>query len=157
MQNSEFTAKSFQAAEEFLLRKIPLTEAMGIRVHPTNDGTFVIEAPVALNSNHLGTAFGGSINAVATLAGYGLLWMEIGDRSADIVIRESTIRFFQPIRQSIRATCTRPADDEVRLFHQMLSDRGRARLSLRVRVEEEGRLAAELQGTFVALRRADGK
>ncbi|MEY2577213.1 MAG: hypothetical protein QOI49_37, partial [Verrucomicrobiota bacterium] len=44
---------------------------MGVRVVANDESGFVIEAPVAFNSNHLRTAFGGSINAVATLAAYG--------------------------------------------------------------------------------------
>ena len=50
---------------------------MGVRVVAHDENGFIVEAPVALNSNHLRTAFGGSINAVATLAAYGLLWLEL--------------------------------------------------------------------------------
>lgn len=130
---------------------------MGVRVIATDDRGFVVEAPVALNSNHLQTAFGGSINAVATLAGYGLLWLEIRDTPVDVVIRESSIRFHHPIRQTIRATCARPDAQVLRAFHETLRAKGKARIKLRVRVEEDARLAAELEGTFVALRRAAGE
>jgi thioesterase domain-containing protein len=60
-----------RAAEKFLHEQIPITRAMGLRVVANDGNGFVVEAPVALNSNHLRTAFGGSINAVATLAAYG--------------------------------------------------------------------------------------
>ena len=41
--------------ESFLNGKIPLATAMGVRVVTLEP--LMIEAPVALNSNHLGTAF----------------------------------------------------------------------------------------------------
>src|SRR5438552_3568993 len=63
--------------ESFLSDKIPLATAMGVRVVTLEP--LMLEAPVALNSNHLGTAFGGSINAVATLVGYALLWLALHD------------------------------------------------------------------------------
>ena len=152
MDQTGNSAEQLRAAEEFLLRRIPLTRAMGVRVLGNDAGGFVIEAPVAPNSNHLGTAFGGSINALATLAGYGLLWMEIKELAADIVIRESSIRFLHPIRNVIHAICARPAADELRAFRETLRAKGKARITLRVRVEEAKRVVAELEGTFVALR-----
>src|SRR4051812_40651112 len=97
-----------RAAEEFFHAKIPLTRAMGLRVVPDAVHGFAIEASVALNYNHLHTAFGGSINAVATLAGYGLLWLELRDTNAHVVVAESSIRFLRPVRQVIRAICVRP-------------------------------------------------
>ena len=150
MKNEE----QLRSAEEFLHARIPLTRAMGLRVVAHDDAGFTVEAPVALNSNHLNTAFGGSINAVATLAAYGLLWLELRDEPADVVIRESSIRFRRPIRETIRAFCARPAPAELATFISELRTKGKARIALRVQVQENGALAAELQATFVAVRKA---
>jgi hypothetical protein len=43
-------------AEEYFHQQIPITRAMGVRVVVHNENEFIVEAPVALNSNHLGTA-----------------------------------------------------------------------------------------------------
>ena len=142
-----------RSAEEFLHAHIPLTRAMGLRVVANNDAGVAVAAPVALNSNHLDTAFGGSINAVATLAAYGLLWFELRDEAADVVIRHSSIRFLRPIRDTISATCARPDAAELTAFKASLRETGKARIALRVQVRENGALAAELQATFVALRK----
>jgi thioesterase domain-containing protein len=137
--------------ERFLSEKIPLTTAMGVRVVTIEPLT--IEAPVALNSNHLGTAFGGSINAVATLAGYGLLWLELrGDPSVHVVIAESSIRFLRPVRKTIRAVCGRPEDAALASLKSELAAKNRGRIRLSVRVEESDTTAAEFEGLFVAIR-----
>src|SRR3979409_2110962 len=96
-------------AEKYFHEQIPITRAMGVRVVANDENGFVIEAPVALNSNYLRTAFGGSINAVATLAAYGFLWLELNDASAHVVVAESSIRFLQPVCETIRALWLRPA------------------------------------------------
>lgn len=153
MEQSGTSQNQLREAEEFLRAQIPLARAMDVRVIGNDQDGFVLEAPVGLNSNHLGTAFGGSINAVATLAGYGLLWLEIQETPADIVIRESSIRFLHPVRSVIRAICARPAATSLPAFREALRLKGKARITLQVRVEENGKVAAELQGTFVALRR----
>ncbi|MEY2511955.1 MAG: hypothetical protein QOE26_2718 [Verrucomicrobiota bacterium] len=123
---------------------------MGVRVVANDESGFVIEAPVALNSNHLRTAFGGSINAVATLAAYGFLWLEFNDASVLVVVAESSIRFLRPVRETIRAVCLRPAAEELAAFRSQFKAKGKARITLRVNVIEGGETAAEFEGSFVA-------
>jgi thioesterase domain-containing protein len=137
-------------AEKFLHEQIPITRAMGLRVVANDEAGFTVEAPVALNSNHLRTAFGGSINAVATLAAYGFLWIEVNDAAAHVVVAESSIKFLRPVRETIRATCARPAPDELAAFRAEFAPKGKARINLRVNVVEDGLTAAEFEGAFVA-------
>lgn len=124
---------------------------MGVRVLTADAASFVVEAPLALNHNHLGTGFGGSIQSVATLAGYGLLWLEMRDATKQIVIAESTMRFLRPVRETIRAVCARPRQSEMEAFHSALNETGKARLKLSVAVIENNIAAAKFEGTFVAL------
>ncbi len=60
---------NLQGIESYLHREIPITAAMGIRVESYNEKELVLTAPLEPNHNHLGTAFGGSLSAIATLAG----------------------------------------------------------------------------------------
>ena len=140
------------AAEKFLHEQIPITRAMGLRVVGDNDPGFSVEAPVALNSNHLRTAFGGSINAVATLAAYGFLWVELNDAAAHVVVAESSIRFLRPVRETIRATCSPPDEESLARFRNDFGAKRKARITLRVNVTEGGETAAEFEGQFVARR-----
>ncbi len=141
-------------AEKYFHQQIPITRAMGVRVVAHDENQFVVEAPVTLNSNHLGTAFGGSINAVATLAAYGLLWLELREQAAHVVVAESSIRFLQPVRETIRAICLRPNQDEWAAFRTRFAEKGKARLKLRVNVVEDGQVTAAFEGTFVAQKTA---
>ncbi len=137
-------------AEEYFHEQIPLTRAMGVRVVVHNEDEFVVEAPVALNSNHLRTAFGGSINAVATLAAYGFVWLALRDRTVHVVVAESSIRFLRPVRETIRAICPRPDPSEWIDFQTRFAAKGKARITLRVKVVEADQAAAEFEGIFVA-------
>jgi thioesterase domain-containing protein len=136
-------------AEKYFHEQIPITRAMGVRVVAHDENGFVIEAPVALNSNHLRTAFGGSINAVATLAAYGLLWLELRDPAVHVVVAESSIRFLRPVLETIRAICLRPNAQEWTAFRTRFAEKGKARITLHVNVVEEGQTAAEFEGIFV--------
>ena len=50
---------------------IPLTRAMGLRVESLGEGGIRMNAPLEPNVNDKGTAFGGSLAAILTLAGWG--------------------------------------------------------------------------------------
>jgi thioesterase domain-containing protein len=136
--------------EKYLHEQIPITRAMGLRIVASDERGFAVEAPVALNSNHLRTGFGGSINAVATLAAYGFLWMELNDAAAHVVVAESSIRFLRPVRETIRALCQRPSDEEMAAFRHRFAERQKAQITLQVDVMEANQIAAEFQGRFVA-------
>src|SRR5688572_18436898 len=108
--------------EAFLHQQIPLTQAMGVTVESWDGQLLVLHAPLEPNHNHLGTAFGGSLSALATLAGYCLLWLVLGDRQAHIVVRESTIRYRSPVRGALRALCRLPAAQELEVFQRKFAE-----------------------------------
>jgi thioesterase domain-containing protein len=144
--------RHLRETEEFFYRKIPITRAMGVRVTEYDGSQLKLAAPIALNHNHLGTAFGGSLSAIATLAGYGLLWLELGDKTAHLVIRKSELSFRRPVRGEIVAVGRRPSPDYLQAFKNAFAKHHKARISLDVTIEEEGVVAVEFRGTFVALR-----
>ncbi|MDP9100287.1 MAG: thioesterase domain-containing protein [Verrucomicrobiota bacterium] len=141
---------ALRQAQAYFHEQIPITRAMGVRVVANDENGFLVEAPVALNSNHLRTAFGGSINAVATLAAYGFLWLELNDAAVHVVVALSSIRFFRPVRETIRAICLRPNPGELTAFRDQFATKGKARITLRVNVIEAGETAAEFDGIFAA-------
>ena len=136
----------------YLHEQIPLTRAMGVKVAAFDGAQLVLTAPLAQNHNHLGTAFGGSLNALATLAGYALLWLQLQDRTAHIVIRKSSVQFHHPVRGELRAECRIPEETVLAEFRRAFARKGKARLELRVEIVEDGSVAVEFTGTFVAVK-----
>jgi thioesterase domain-containing protein len=141
-----------RATTEYLHAQIPLTRAMEVRVVQHDAAQLVLTAPLAPNHNHLGTAFGGSLSALATLAGYALLWLELRDNTAHVVIRRSSLQFHRPVRGELRAHCRAPDPAILTVFRETFTRKGKARLELRVEIIEDGQVAVEFTGTFVALR-----
>jgi len=138
--------------QELFYSKIPITRALGVRVESYDGQRLVLSAPLDVNVNHLGTAFGGSLNALAVLSGYGLLWLELRDTECHIVIRESSISYDRPVRGEIRAACVRPRAEALAEFKRTFHERGSARIALTATVEDEGVTCVRFRGTFVAMR-----
>ncbi|MES2658573.1 MAG: thioesterase domain-containing protein [Verrucomicrobiota bacterium] len=137
---------------EFLHEQIPITRAMGVKVESIAGGGLVLTAPLAPNHNHLGTAFGGSLGAIATLAGYGLLWLQLGDRGAHIVVKGSSLRYPHPVRGDIRAVCEAPDAVVLADFKETFAKKGKARIRLVVNIVEDDRVCVEFEGEYVAMK-----
>lgn len=143
-----------QGLTAFLQEQIPLTRAMGLRAVEADAHRLVLEAPLAANRNHLGTAFGGSLHALPTLACYGTLWMVLREAglAGHVVVKRSQAHYRAPVNGPLRAVCQRPAPDVVRDFLADLRRHGKARLELSAIVEgEAGRPAVDFSGSFVAV------
>ncbi len=83
-----------QELQEILAREIPITQHLGISIESYDKTGLTLKAPLQQNINHKSTAFAGSLNALLTLAGWGLLWLLLQERDmhAQIVIQESMIQ-----------------------------------------------------------------
>jgi thioesterase domain-containing protein len=139
--------------ENFLHAKIPLSKAMGIRVVETGPQRLVLEAPLEPNVNHLGTAFGGSLHALPTLACYAALWTLLRERGVDshVVVKRSSANYRAPVKGTLRAVCVRPSPDEAEGFMADLRRNKKARMDLAAIVEGvNGKPAVEFTGSFVA-------
>jgi thioesterase domain-containing protein len=153
---SELVPNSLSAGglEAFLHKKIPLTRAMGLHVAESSAARLVLEAPLEPNRNHLGTAFGGSLHALPTLACYGALWTLLREAGVDghVVVKRSSAAYRAPVTGKLRAVCERPAAARVTEFMADLRRHGKARMELAAVVEgADGRPAVEFSGSFVAV------
>ncbi len=140
--------------EAFLHEKIPLTKAMGLHVTESNAKRLVLEAPLDKNVNHLGTAFGGSLHALPTLACYAGLWTLLREAGIDghVVVKRSAARYRAPVTDTLRAVCARPPAALVKEFIADLRRHKKARMELTAIVEGAGgQPAVEFSGSFVAV------
>ena len=138
--------------EAYLHAKIPLTRAMEVRVERCDPNGVILTAPLEPNHNHLQTAFGGSLSALATLAGYCLVWKIVDDPNCHVVVRESTAAFRRPVTSELRAVCHPPAAEALERFREDFTRKGKARIALDVVIVTEGESAVEFRGVFVAIR-----
>jgi thioesterase domain-containing protein len=145
-------SKILQETEDYLHEQIPITRQMGIRLTSFDSEKLVLTAPLEPNHNHLGTAFGGSLSAIATLAGYSLLWLELGDRDSHVVVKSSSMNYLHPVRGEIRAICGRIDAVTLDRFKKKFARTGKAGLEIAVTIEENDRVCMDFKGVFVAIR-----
>lgn len=125
-----------------IFAQIPIAAAMQLRIANYRNRRLVLVAPFEPNRNHAGIAFGGAIECLATLAGWGLLWLQLARPDADIVIRRAETRFTAPLTGELHATATSPDAKTWRDFTATLERRRRARIDVHATVGD----AQNIQG-----------
>ena len=142
-----------QQLEKYLHDHIPISQALGLRVLVAGPERVLLSAPLEPNINHRNTAFGGSIAAVATLAGWTWMHVMLRERSSlpRVVIRSSKIDYLLPIDHDFTAELRPPTEEAYDRFIESLDRRGSGRLTLTVEVICQGEVAATLEGEFVAI------
>lgn len=142
--------------EQTLHVEIPLSLAMGVRVVRADQNGLVLGAALAPNLNHKRTAFGGSLNSLATLACWGLIQLLVRDhgQAITVVIQESSAQFLKPVIHDFEAICPLPPAPVIERFLHTLERKGRARLALDSAIHTDGEVALRFRGRFVAYDRA---
>lgn len=144
-----------QVLEEYLLKNIPLSSAMGVRVESITSEKVILNAPFSNNINHKQTVFGGSLHAVATLACWSLLHVhlnEIYGNKVQIVIANSEIQYLAPVASDFKAECSMPNIIDWEKFIKIFDKKGKARIKLKGKIYKEDQLLVDYSGTFVAIK-----
>ncbi len=143
--------EQIQDLEATLHHEIPITQSLGLTVESYDGQILRLKAPLEPNINHKDTAFAGSLNALLTLSGWGLVWLILKEAGigAKIVIQDSRVKYLQPVATDFVATCRKPESAQIGRFENMLRIKGKARLELSAEIQDGDRLAVTFQGRYV--------
>ena len=143
---------SLDALRGKLASEIPVTQHLGLEVVAREGRGLVLAAPLAKNVNHEGTAFAGSVNAVATLAGWGLVWLTLREAGQEghVVLQDSTVRYLEPIDDDFVAHAIAPSPEAVERLLGAVRRHRRGRIGLTVEVRGGERRLAVFEGRYVA-------
>lgn len=125
---------------------------MAVEVEVATPQVVRLVAPLAPNTNHHGTVFGGSASAVAVLSAWGLLHVAMADANiqADLVVQKSSMSYELPITGEFTAEATPPAPEKWQRFLATLLRYKRARISIQSVLNCDGKKVGEFEGDFVA-------
>ncbi|AWH88981.1 fatty acid biosynthesis protein FabY [Limnobaculum parvum] len=131
-------------------QNIPLSEKMGVRISQYTGQRFITTMPEGVNTNPHHTIFAGSQFSLATLTGWGLIWLLLQERQlgGSIVLVDAHIRYQKPVtgRPTAVASLDSMKGDLDRLA------RGRkARVQLEVTVAGEQDVGCVFEGTYMVL------
>lgn len=133
--------------------RIPLAGFIDARIEILDESGLTVRAPLGKNCNHMGTAFAGSLQSLATLTAWGIAVALSGDcPDRHVVIQSSSMNFLKPVTGDFTAFCPVPESTVADKFCRQLDRKGRARISLGADVRQKDKLVATFSGDFVAFR-----
>ena len=144
---------ALQLLQSTLHEEIPITRSFGLLVDSYDQGRLTLKAPLAPNINDKGTVFAGTLNAVATLAGWSLLWIIQREHNlaGKIVIQDSAIQYLKSVAGDFTASCRKP--DQLERLLMTFQRKGKARVELAVEIREAESTAVTFTGRYVIDRR----
>ena len=135
---------------------MPPVATMQLSIAGYADHRLALRAPLERHVNDKGCAFGGSLASLMTLAGWGLVWLELhaAGLEADIYVADSHIRYLAPLYDDLQVDAAAAEGADWSAFADQLRSRGRARIELVARVPlPDGRIATDFSGRYVAIAR----
>jgi thioesterase domain-containing protein len=139
--------------EAYLYEQIPLSKTMGVQVIDADWNGVKLTAPLRPNINHRDTVFGGSMSAVAILAGWALVFFRLRAEGIEssVVIQRNTMKYERPIPGEFTALSSVGDSTEWQKFVTILKRKNRARIPVNVMLFSDGQKAGILEGDYVAL------
>jgi thioesterase domain-containing protein len=139
--------------QAYLEEHIPLSERMQIDILEAGPERVSIEVPIEPNLNHRSTAFGGSVAALAILAGWTLVHLRLRDQGlvTHTVIQTSSVRYDAPIHGAFRAVTDPVEEPAWERFVRAITKHGKGRLHVSATVFDDGTAAATFTGAYVAI------
>ena len=137
-------------------RSMPPVAALGLSIEGFDGCALRLAAPLAANVNDKGSAFGGSLASLMTLASWGRVWLGLHEAGidADIYVADSQIRYLLPVYDDLVAHAEVAPDADWPQFVATIAQRGRGRIDLVARVElPDGRPATTFTARYAAIRR----
>ncbi len=163
MGRSSCTEMGLEELEHLIAEEMPITQHLDFSLATDEEGRVHASAPLQPNTNHMGSAFGGSLSMLATLTGWAMMHQVVEDavedmkRRVEVMIQESDIEYMRPVYENISVICERPDDDALDRFEQMMERWGRARLELKCRIDAAGERAVTFIGRYVAMAQGEEK
>lgn len=135
-----------------LYNEIPLTKLMEIKIQDYNESELITTAPLSININDKGTAFGGSLSTITIISAWSLCWLiskELGFDSNNIVIIKNETSYRKPVTKDIICHTKKPLQKEIEILKQKLETKKSASIKIESNIIENGEICVEFEGYYV--------
>ncbi|CBL44336.1 Hypothetical protein HDN1F_07530 [gamma proteobacterium HdN1] len=131
---------------------VPLVNHMQLDITDWQPGIVTVEAPLAPNLNTHGTAFGGSLYCLGSMAGWALMHLTLMDAGflPSVWIVKGEINYRRPVKGTLRATASLSEEARAALVEQFRSQ-GKAKATITIVTQENGENCVEVNALFAAV------
>lgn len=138
--------------EKKLHDEIPLTKVMKIKIKSYDEKELISTAPLEININDKGTAFGGSLSTITIISSWSLCWLiskELGFDSKNIVVIKNENSYKKPVTKDIICYTQKPSKEEISILKEKLESKKSASIKINSMIIEDNQVCVEFKGYYV--------
>ena len=135
-----------------LHNEIPLTKVMDIQIEDYNEKELVTTAPLDININDKGTAFGGSLSTMTIISSWSMCWLisqELGIDSKNIVVIKNENSYKKPVTKDIFCYTQKPTNEQIQKVKEKIEAKGSASIKITSSIIEDNETCVGFEGTYV--------
>ncbi len=135
-----------------LHEEIPLTKLMNFTIKSYEEKRLITKAPLKININDKGTAFGGSLSTITIISAWSMCWLickELGYDSNNIVVIKNENRYNKPVTKDIFCYTLKPSEEELKLISKKLKEKGSASVKIVSNIIEDDKVCVSFEGIYV--------
>jgi thioesterase domain-containing protein len=135
-----------------LHNEIPLTKMMDIKIQTYNEKELITTAPLSININDKGTAFGGSLSTMTIISAWSLCWLiskELGFDSKNIVVIKNENSYRKPVTKDILCYTQKPSKEEILKLKEKLETKKSASIKISSSIIENNEICVIFKGYYV--------
>lgn len=138
--------------ENKLHNEIPLTKLMNIKIEDYTEKELITSAPLSININDKGTAFGGSLSTMTIISSWSMCWLiskELGFDSNNIVVIKNETSYKKPVTKDIYCYTIKPSNEEIIKLKEKLINKKSASIKIKSKIIENNEICVEYIGYYV--------
>ncbi|MGM0519862.1 MAG: YiiD C-terminal domain-containing protein [Campylobacterota bacterium] len=142
--------------EEILQKKlyseIPLTKLMKLHIKEYSDSSLITTAPLDININDKGTAFGGSLSTITIISAWSMCYLiskELGYDSKNIAIIKNNTSYKRPVTKDIYCITKKPSIKDINSLKAKLEDKKTASIKIESNIIENDEICVKFEGVYV--------
>ena len=132
--------------------EIPLTKLMQLKIKEYNEKQLITTAPLEININDKGTAFGGSLSTITIISSWSICWLlsqELGFDYKNIVVIKNENSYLKPVTKDIVCQTRKPTQDEIQIVKTKLETKGSASIKISSKIIENDQTCVEFDGIYL--------
>lgn len=135
-----------------LHNEIPLTKMMDIQITDYTNESLITTAPLEININDKGTAFGGSLSTMTIISAWSMCWLiskELGYDSKNIVVIKNENSYNKPVTKDLVCYTRKPNKEQIETLKSKLEKKGSASIGIHSQIIEDDETCVDFVGTYV--------
>jgi thioesterase domain-containing protein len=129
-----------------------MTKLMKLKIISIDDKKLITTAPLDVNINDKGTAFGGSLSTMTIISSWSIALLQtekLGYMNSMIAIIKNETSYKAPITKNLICYTFLPSNQELALFEKKLKDKQSASLKIKSQIIEDDKVCVEFNGIYV--------